>query len=43
MWKIVIFWLWKVQKVTSSFHREMERPSKQVAWDEVKFVVINAP
>jgi hypothetical protein len=39
MWKNVFFWLWKVQKGTSSLHREMERPSKQVAWGEAKFVV----
>jgi hypothetical protein len=39
MWKNVIFWLWKVQKGTSSLHREMERPSKQFAWGEENFVV----
>jgi hypothetical protein len=39
MWKNVLFLLWKVQKGTSSLHREMERPSKQVAWGEAKFVV----
>jgi hypothetical protein len=39
MWKNVTFWLWKVQKGTSSLHRKMERPSKQVAWGEEKFVV----
>jgi hypothetical protein len=39
MWKNMFFWLWKVQKGTSSLHREMERPSKQVAWSEEKFVV----
>jgi hypothetical protein len=33
------FWLWKVQKGTSSLHREMERPSKQVAWGEEKFSI----
>jgi hypothetical protein len=43
MWKNVFFWLWKVQKGTSSLHREMERPSKQVAWGEEKFVVTDAP
>jgi hypothetical protein len=39
MWKKVLFSLWKVQKGTSSLHREMERPSKKVAWGEEKFVV----
>jgi hypothetical protein len=39
MWKNVPFWLWKVQNGTSSLQREMERPSKQVAWGEEKFVV----
>ena len=33
------FWLWKVKNGTSSLHREMERPSKKVAWGEEKFVV----
>jgi hypothetical protein len=41
MWENVLFWLWKVQKGTSSLHREMERPSKQVAWGEAKFVYNN--
>jgi hypothetical protein len=31
-----VFWLWKVQKKTSSLHREMEI---LVAWGEAKFVV----
>jgi hypothetical protein len=39
MWKSVLFWLWKVQKGTSSLHREMERPSKQVSWGEAKFAI----
>jgi hypothetical protein len=39
MWKNVLFFLCKVHKGTSSMHREMERPSKQVAWGEAKFVV----
>jgi hypothetical protein len=39
MQKNVLFWLWKVQKGTSSLHKEMERPSKEVAWGEEKFVV----
>jgi hypothetical protein len=39
MWKNVFFWLWKVQKGTSSLHMEMERPSNQVVWGEAKFVV----
>jgi hypothetical protein len=39
MWKNMIFWLWEVQKGTSSLHREMERPSKQVAWGEAKFSI----
>jgi hypothetical protein len=37
------FWLWKVQKGTSSLHREMKSPSKQVAWGEAKFAVTDAP
>jgi hypothetical protein len=32
----MIFWLWEVQKGTSSLHREMERPSKKFAWGEEK-------
>ena len=39
MWKNVICCLWKVQKGTSSLHREMERPSKQVACGEAKFAI----
>jgi hypothetical protein len=39
MWENVLFGLWKVQKGTSSLHREMESPSKKVAWGETKFVV----
>jgi hypothetical protein len=35
----VLFLLWKVQKGTSSLHKEMERPSNKVAWGEEKFVV----
>jgi hypothetical protein len=34
MWKTVFFFLWKVKRGTLSLHREMERPSKQVAWGE---------
>jgi hypothetical protein len=30
-------------KGTSSLHREMERPSKQVAWGEEKFSITDAP
>jgi hypothetical protein len=43
MWKNVLFWLWKVKKGTSSLHREMEIPSKQVAWGEVKLVYNGCP
>jgi hypothetical protein len=39
MLKNMFFWLWKVEKGTSNLHREMERSSKQVAWNEAKFVV----
>jgi hypothetical protein len=41
MWKNMIFWLWEVQKGTSSLHREMERPSEQVAWGEEKLAITN--
>jgi hypothetical protein len=43
MWKNVLFWIWKVKKGTSSQHREMERPSKKVAWGEEKIDVTDAP
>jgi hypothetical protein len=43
MWKNMIFWLWKVQQGTSSLHREMERPSEQVAWGEEKLAITDAP
>jgi hypothetical protein len=33
----------KVQKGTSSLHREMERPSKQVSWGEAKLAITDAP
>jgi hypothetical protein len=36
----MIFWLWEVQKGTSSLHREMERPSEQVAWGVLAHKVI---
>jgi hypothetical protein len=39
MWKNVLFWLWKVKNGTSSLHRNIERPSKQVAWGEEKFAI----
>jgi hypothetical protein len=42
VWKNILFWLWKVQEGTSSLHREMERPFKQVAWGEEKFVVTSS-
>jgi hypothetical protein len=35
----VLFWLWKVQKGTSSLHRKMERPSNQIALGEEKFSI----
>jgi hypothetical protein len=38
-----VFLLWKVKKETSSLHREMERPSKQVAWGEAKFAITCFP
>jgi hypothetical protein len=41
MWKNMLFWLWKVQKGTSSLHRKMENPFKQVSWGEAKFIVKN--
>jgi hypothetical protein len=43
MWKNMIFWLWEVQTGTSSLHREMERPSKQVAWGEENIAITYAP
>jgi hypothetical protein len=43
MWKNVLFWLCKVKKGTSSLHKKMERPSKQVAWGEVKLSITDAP
>jgi hypothetical protein len=43
MWKNVFFWLWKVQKGTSSLHMEMEMPSNKVPWGEAKFDVTGAP
>jgi hypothetical protein len=39
----MIFWLWEVQKGTSSLHREMERPSKKVALGEENFSITDAP
>jgi hypothetical protein len=39
MWKNMIFWIWEVQKGTSSLHREMERPSEKVAWGEAKIAI----
>jgi hypothetical protein len=39
MWKNIFFGSGRYKKGTSSLHREMERPSKQVAWSEEKFVV----
>jgi hypothetical protein len=43
MRKNMIFWLWEVQNGTSSLHREMERPFKQVSWGEEKFSITDAP
>jgi hypothetical protein len=43
MWKNMLFGLSKVQKGTSILHREMESPSKQVAWGEEKTFVIDSP
>jgi hypothetical protein len=37
--KILFFGSEKYKKGASSLHREMERPSKQVAWSEVKFSI----
>jgi hypothetical protein len=39
MWKNMIFWLWEVQKGTSSLHREMKRISEKVAWCEEKLSI----
>jgi hypothetical protein len=39
MWKNIIFWLREVKKGTSSLHREMERPSKEISWGEEKIVL----
>jgi hypothetical protein len=37
--KICFFGSGRNKNGTSSLHREMERPSKQVSWSEAKFVV----
>jgi hypothetical protein len=39
----MFFWLWEVQKETSSLHKEMGRPSKQVASGEAKFSITDSP
>jgi hypothetical protein len=41
MWKNIILGLWKVQKGTSSLHREMKIPSNKVAWVEEKLAIID--
>jgi hypothetical protein len=38
-----VFWLWEVQKWTSSLHRETKRQSDQVSLGEEKFSIIDAP
>jgi hypothetical protein len=38
---VFFFYLWKVQKGNSSLDREIERPSKQIAWgEEIVFVTM---
>jgi hypothetical protein len=39
MWKNMFFGSGMHKKGTSSLHREIERPSKQVAWSEENFGV----